>query len=82
MNFCGIKNDIIEYVCDISPSKQNKFLPGSHIPIVDPNKLLETKPDFIIILPWNLKNEISNQLSYAREWGAKFICAVPNLEIF
>lgn len=82
LNFCGIKNDLIEYVCDISPSKQNKFLPGSHIPIVDPNKLIETKPDFIIILPWNLKNEISNQLSYAREWGAKFICAVPNLEIF
>ena len=82
LNFCGIKSDLIEYVCDISPSKQNKYLPGSHIPIVDPNKIRETRPDYIIILPWNLKNEISSQLSYVREWGTKFICAIPKLEIF
>lgn len=82
LNFCGIRNDLIDYVVDLNPSKQGKFLPGSHIPVVAESHLREFRPDFIIIFPWNIKNEIESQLSYTREWGAKFVIAVPGLQIF
>ena len=82
-NFCGIKGtDLIEYVVDLSPHKQNKYLPGSHIPVVSEEYLKNTKPDYIIIIPWNLKEEISNQLDYIREWGGKFVIFVPQIEVF
>lgn len=81
LNYFGIKNDIIEYVVDKSPYKVGKFLPGSHIKIVEESKIKETKPDFVIILPWNIKEEIIDQLSYIRDWGAKFVVAIPKLEI-
>lgn len=81
LNYCGIKKDLIDFVVDASPYKQNKFLPASHIPVVHEFRIKEEKPDFIIILPWNLREEITNQLSYAREWGAKFIIPIPRLEI-
>jgi cyclopropane fatty-acyl-phospholipid synthase-like methyltransferase len=82
LNYCGIKNDFIDYVVDISPYKQGKFLPGSHIPIVDEAYLKANKPDYVIILPWNLKDEIAQQLNYIREWNGKFVIALPELEIF
>ncbi|GMT45770.1 MAG: methyltransferase [bacterium] len=82
LNYCGIKNDFIDYVVDISPYKQGKFLPGSHIPIVNEDYLKANKPDYVIILPWNLKDEIVQQLSYIREWNGKFVIALPELEVF
>ena len=81
LNYCGIKNDLIEFVVDANPHKQNKFLPASHIPVVKEQYLKDLKPDFVIIFPWNLKNEITNQLAYINEWGGKFVVAVPNLQI-
>ena len=81
LNYAGIKPDLLEFVCDAAPSKQGKFLPGSHIPVVKEERLREYQPDFIVIFPWNIKEEIIVQLSYIREWGGKFVVAVPELEI-
>jgi len=82
LNYCGVKNDLIEFVVDASPHKQGKFLPGSHIPVVAEEMIKLNKPDYILILPWNLKDEIINQLNYANGWGAKFAIPIPLLEIF
>jgi len=81
LNFCGIKNDWIDYVVDAAPSKQGKYLPGSHIPVVNEGVLRESKPDYVIIFPWNIKNEIINQLNYVREWQCKFVILIPKMEI-
>ena len=81
LNFAGIKKDLLQFVVDASPHKQNKFLPGVHIPVVAEEKIKTEKPDYILILPWNLKEEISAQLSYIRDWGGKFVVAVPELKI-
>ncbi len=81
LNFCGIKNDLIDFVVDANPSKQNKYLPASHIPVVDEKSILEQKPDYVIIFPWNIKDEIIQQLSYIRGWGGKFVIAIPHLQI-
>jgi hypothetical protein len=81
LNFCGIKNDMIDFVVDRNPAKQNMFLPASHIPVYAEAALKVNKPDYIIIFPWNLKVEVIEQLSYAREWGAKFVIPIPYLEI-
>ena len=81
LNYCGVKNDLIDYVVDLSPYKQNKFLPGSHIPVVDENKIKRTKPDYVLILPWNLKEEIIQQLAYIKEWDGKFVTGIPKLEV-
>lgn len=83
LNFCGIKGrDLISYVMDTSPHKQNKLLPGSRIPVFHPEKIVETQPDYVIIFPWNLKEEISEQLSFIKSWGGKFVVAIPKLTIF
>ncbi len=82
LNYCGIKEGMIDYVCDLAPSKQNTRLPGSHIPVMSPDQLKITKPDYIIIFPWNIKDEIVKQLSYTREWGAQFVVAIPELKVF
>lgn len=83
INYCGLKgNDLISFVSDASPHKQNKLLPGSHIPVKHPNEISLFKPDYVIILPWNIKAEISDQLSYIREWGGKFVTFIPTLTIF
>ena len=82
LNYCGVKNDLIKYVVDANPHKQNKFLPASHIPVVNEDFLKNDKPDYVIILPWNLKEEISEQLNYIKNWDAKFVTAIPGLEIF
>ena len=80
--YFGVKNDLIKYVVDANPHKQNKFLPASNIPVVDEGFLKNDKPDYIIILPWNLKEEITEQLNYIKTWDAKFVTAIPSLEIF
>lgn len=83
LNFCGIKGtSLIKFVVDASPFKQNKFLPGSHIPVVDITAIKKYMPDYVIILPWNLKDEISNDLSFIRDWGGKFVIFIPEIIIF
>lgn len=81
LNYCGIRTDFLDYTVDRNPHKQNKFLPGTRIPIKHPDKIKEDKPDYILILPWNIKDEIMNQISYVREWGGKFIIPIPEVEI-
>jgi SAM-dependent methyltransferase len=81
LNYCGVKHDLIDFVVDISPYKQGKYLPGAHIPVVNEDELRKQKPDYILILPWNIKNEIMEQLAYVKEWGAKFVIAIPELKI-
>jgi len=81
LNYCGIKNDQVEYVVDANPQKQNKWLPASHIPVVSEPFLQKSKPDYVIIFPWNLKDEIVAQLSYIKDWGGKFVVPIPELEI-
>ena len=82
LNYCGIKPYLLDFVSDITPAKQGKFLPGSHIPVYDEDKIKEYKPDYIVILPWNWKDPIIKRLEFAREWGAKFITAVPEIKIY
>ncbi len=81
LNHCGIREDLLQYTVDRSLVKQGKFLPGTHIPIYAPDHLAETRPDYILVLPWNLKDEISQQLAYAREWGARLVFPIPELEV-
>lgn len=81
MNFAGIRNDLISYVVDRSPSKQNKFMPGSRIPIAKESLITETKPDYIVILPWNIKKEVMEQLNYVKAWGGQFVTAIPSLAV-
>jgi hypothetical protein len=81
LNYCGIREDFVEFTVDRNPYKQGKFLPGTHIPIYAPERLDEAKPDYILILPWNFKDEIMKQLAPAREWGARFIIPIPEATI-
>jgi C-methyltransferase C-terminal domain/Putative zinc binding domain/Methyltransferase domain len=81
LNHCGIRSDLLAYTVDKNPVKQGKFLPGTHIPILTPDRLEQTKPDYVLVLPWNLKDEISDQLSYVREWGGQLVFPIPALEI-
>ena len=80
-NYCGIKTDFIDYAVDANPHKQNKLLPGIHIEVKNPKEILKTKPDYILITPWNLKNEIIKDLMYTRDWGCKFIVVIPDITI-
>jgi SAM-dependent methyltransferase len=82
LNYCGIRSDFIDYTVDRNPYKHGKFLPGTHIPIYPPDKLKETRPDYILILPWNLKDEIMAQLVYAREWRAQFLVPIPEVQAY
>ena len=81
LNYAGVKNDLIEFVVDKSPYKQGKYLPASHIPVIDEGEIIKARPDYVVILPWNIKDEVTEQLSYVKEWDCKFIVAVPKLEI-
>jgi hypothetical protein len=81
LNYCGIRNDMISYTVDRSPHKQGHYLPGTRIPIHGPEKIRETKPDYVVILPWNLKDEIIKQMSHIREWGGKFVVFIPEVKI-
>jgi 2-polyprenyl-3-methyl-5-hydroxy-6-metoxy-1,4-benzoquinol methylase len=80
LNYAGVRPDLIPFVVDRNPAKQGKYLPGSRIPIVDETRLSETRPDYVLILPWNLKAEVMAQLDYIRAWGGRFVTAVPRLE--
>lgn len=82
LNFAGVRPDLLQYVVDRNPAKQGKFMPGSRIPIVDEAHLQQKRPDRVLILPWNLRDEVMNQLHYIRQWGGQFVTAVPKLEIF
>jgi SAM-dependent methyltransferase len=82
LNFCGIRTDFLDYTVDRNPYKHGKYLPGTHIPIFPPEKIAETKPDYVLILPWNLKDEIAAQLAYIRNWGGKFLVPIPEASVF
>jgi 2-polyprenyl-3-methyl-5-hydroxy-6-metoxy-1,4-benzoquinol methylase len=81
LNFAGVRADLVAFVADASPHKQGRFLPGARIAVVDEQHLREARPDYIIVLPWNLRAEITAQLAYIREWGGRFVFAVPRLEV-
>jgi hypothetical protein len=82
LNYCGIRMDLIDYTVDRSPHKQGHSLPGTHIPVYHPDKIKETKPDYLLILPWNLKDEIMEQMSYIREWGGQFVVLIPEVRVY
>jgi SAM-dependent methyltransferase len=81
LNYCGIRTDMLSYTVDRNPYKQGKYTPGTHIPIFSPDRLRDTRPDYVFILPWNLKDEISAQMSFVREWGGQFIVPIPEPQI-
>ena len=81
LNYCGIGADTIDYVVDRNPHKQGRLLPGSHIPVHDPEKVFETRPDYLMILPWNIRNEITEQMAGIRRWGGRFFVAIPRVEV-
>jgi SAM-dependent methyltransferase len=82
LHYCGIGKDLIEYTVDRSPHKQGRVLPGTHIPIFHPDRIRETKPDYVVILPWNLKDEIMQQLGFIREWGGRFVVPIPKVMVY
>lgn len=82
LNYCGIRTDFLDYTVDRSPYKQGKFTPGTHIPILPPERFKQTKPDYVFILPWNLKDEIMAQAAYVREWGGKFVVPIPEVKVY
>ena len=81
LNYAGVRPDLLPYVVDRNPAKQERFLPGSRIPIVVESRIRDDRPDYVVILPWNLRNEIVAQLDYIREWGGRFVTAVPSLDV-
>jgi 2-polyprenyl-3-methyl-5-hydroxy-6-metoxy-1,4-benzoquinol methylase len=82
LNYCGIRSDFLDFTVDRSPYKQGKFLPGTHIPILHPDRIREAKPDYVLILPWNFKDEIMQQVSYIREWGGQFVVPIPEVKVY
>jgi hypothetical protein len=82
LNYCGIRTDFLDYTVDRSPHKQGKFLPGTHIPIHSPDRIRETKPDYLFILPWNLREEIMQQNAFIREWGGQFVVPIPKVKVY
>jgi SAM-dependent methyltransferase len=81
LNYCGIRTDFLDYTVDLSPHKQGRFLPGTRIPILHPDRITETKPDYVLILPWNLEGEITNQMSHIRSWGGRFVVPIPETRV-
>lgn len=83
LNYAGVKPDLLSWIGDAAPSKQRgRYLPGSHIPVVHPERITTEHPDYVLILPWNLREEISQQLAIIREWGGQFVTAVPSLKVW
>ena len=82
LNYCGIRTDFLDYTVDRSPYKQGKFLPGTHIPIFHPDRIRETRPDYVLILPWNFKDEVMTQMAYISEWGGRFVVPIPEVRIY
>ena len=81
LNYAGVRGDLLAYVVDVSPHKQGRFLPGSRIPVVAESELRRQRPDFVIVLPWNLRDEIGEQLAYIGDWGGRLVTVVPQLRI-
>ena len=81
LNYCGIRDDFIDYTVDLNPHKQGRYLPGTHIPVYAPDRIRATRPHFLLILPWNIKSEIIAQTNYIREWGGKHVVPIPHTEI-
>jgi len=81
LNYCGIRRDLLEYTVDRNPYKQGRYLPGTHLPIFAPEKIGETRPDYVLILPWNLRDEVVAQLAYIRQWGGRFVVPIPAVEV-
>ena len=82
LNYCGIRSDFLDYTVDRNPHKYGKYTPGTRIAIYHPDRIRETKPDYVFFLPWNLKDEIAQQISYVRDWGGKFVVPIPRVTIF
>ncbi len=82
LNYCGVRTDFIDYTVDRSPHKQGHFLPGVHIPIYEPERVSQTHPDYLLILPWNIREEVMQQMSYIREWGGKFVVPIPEVQVY
>jgi SAM-dependent methyltransferase len=82
LNYCGIRTDFLDFTVDRSPHKQGKYLPGTHIPVYHPDRLREEKPDYVLILPWNIREEIMDQLGYVREWGGQFVVPIPEARVY
>jgi hypothetical protein len=82
LNYCGIRTDFLDYAVDRNPYKHGRFTPGTHIPIYPPEKLLETRPDYVLILPWNLKDEIMEQMSAVLSWGGQFVVPIPDVKVY
>ncbi len=82
LNFCGIRTDFLDYTVDRNPHKQGKFLPGTHIPISPPDRIRQTQPDYVLILSWNLRDEIMKQNAYIREWGGQFVVPIPSVKVY
>ena len=82
LNYCGVRTDLIDYTVDRSPHKQGHFLPGVHIPIYAPEKVRETRPDYLFILPWNLREEVMQQMAFIREWGGQFVVPIPEVKVY
>lgn len=81
LNYCGVRSDFIDYTVDLSPHKQEHFLPGVHIPIYEPDRIRATRPDYVLILPWNLKDEVMKQMADVRTWGGKFVVPIPEVRV-
>jgi len=81
LNYCGIRTDFIDYTVDRSPHKQGLFLPGTHLPIYHPDRIRDTKPDYLLIFPWNLQDEIMQQMAYIRQWGGRFVVPIPEVQV-
>jgi hypothetical protein len=81
LNYCGVRTDLLDYTVDRSPHKQDRFLPGVHVPIYGPERISETKPDYLLILPWNIKDEIMKQMAHIREWGGQFVVPIPETRV-
>jgi hypothetical protein len=81
LNYCGIRTDFLDYTVDRSPHKQGRYTPGTHIPILDPDTIRQTRPDLVLILPWNLKDEIAQQAAFIREWGGRFVIPIPSVAV-
>ncbi|WBO85366.1 class I SAM-dependent methyltransferase [Hymenobacter yonginensis] len=82
LNYCGIRTDFLDYTVDVSPHKQGNFLPGSRIPICHPDRIFSTRPDYVLLLPWNLREEIMEQMSGIREWGGQFVVPIPEVQVY
>src|SRR5262249_46566401 len=82
LNYCGIRTDFVDYTVDRNPYKHGKFLPGTHIPIHTPDKIWETKPDYVLTLPWNFKDEIMTQMAGIKQWGGRFVVPIPEVKVY